>query len=117
MHQLETINEIITTSEELSLYKKLVLQLNKDFLRANIAADFKEDIQPKKLILQLQETIFKFINKQFSEYLNLLYIVDVSEVKMKNIDTKDFELMTEQVTFLILLREWEKVWFKENYSE
>ena len=114
MHQLETINEIIITSEELSLYKKLVLQLNKDFLRANVSMDFEEDIQPKKLILQLQETISKLINEQFSEYLNLLYIVDVSEVKIKNIEINDFKLMTEQVTFLILSREWQKVWFRNK---
>jgi len=114
MHQLKTINEILTTSEELSLYKKLVLQLNKDFLRANVAVDFEEDIQPNKLIFQLQETISKLINEQFSEYLNLLYIVDVSEVKIKTLDTSDFKLMTEQVTFLILSREWQKVWFRNK---
>ena len=114
MHQLKTINEILTTSEELSLYKKLVLQLNKDFLRANVAMDFEENIQPKKLILQLHKTVSKLINEQFSEYLNLLYIVDVSEVKIKTLDTSDFKLMTEQVTFLILSREWQKVWFKNK---
>ncbi len=117
MRQLETINEIISTSEELSLYKKLVLQLNKDFLRANVSVNFKEDIEPNKLIIQLKGTISNLINEQFSEYLNLLYIVDVSEVKIKKLETNDFKLMTEQVTFLILSREWQKVWFKENYSE
>lgn len=114
MGQLETINDIITTSEELSLYKKLVLQLNKDFLRANISVDFEDDIHPKELIFQLQETISKLINEQFSEYLNLLYIVDVSEAKMKSLETNDFKLMTEQVTFLILSREWQKVWFRNK---
>jgi len=114
MHQLETINEIIAASEELFLYKKLVLQLNKDFLRANVSVEFNEDIQPRKLILQLQGIISKLINEQFSEYLNLLYIVDVSEAKMKNVDTNKFELMTQQVTFLIISREWQKVWFRNK---
>jgi len=114
MHQLETISEIITTSEELSLYKKLVLQLNKDFLRANVSVDFKEDIQPNKLILQLKAIISNLINEQFSEYLNLLYIIDVSEVKIKNLEANNFEKMTEQVTFLILSREWQKVWFRNK---
>lgn len=114
MYQLKTINEILTTSEELLLYKKLVLQLNKDFLRANVSVDFEEDIQPKKLIIKLNTTISNLIKEQFSEYLNLLYIVDVSEVKIKSIDTNDFKLMTEQVTFLILSREWQKVWFRNK---
>jgi len=114
MHQLKTITEIITTSEEQSLYKKMVLQLNKDFLRANIVVDFEDDIQPKDLIFQLHEIVSKLINEQFSEYLNLLYIVDVSEVKIKSLETNDFKLMTEQVTFLILSREWQKVWFRNK---
>jgi len=114
MHQLKTINEILTTSEELSLYKKLVFQLNKDFLRANVSVGFKEDIQPNNLILQLKATISNLINEQFSEYLNLLYIIDVSEVKIKNLEANNFEKMTEQVTFLILSREWQKVWFKNK---
>ena len=115
MRQLKTINEIITTSEELSLYKKLVLQLSKDFLRANITVCFKEGVQPQKLINQLQETISKLMHERFSEYLNLLYIVDVSEEKIKQINKDNIEDVTKQVAYLILLREWQKVWFKSNY--
>lgn len=115
MQQLPTIEAILIKSEELSLYKKLVLQLNKDFLRANITAVFSDDIQPEELIIQLHKTVSKLINEQFSDYLNLLYVVDVSEEKIKQINEDKNTNVTKQMAFLILLREWQKVWFKSNY--
>ena len=41
-----TSEEIIIQSEDLLLYESLVLQLNKDFKRANINIDFIKDIFP-----------------------------------------------------------------------
>jgi len=115
MLHLQTTEAILIKSEELSLYKKLVIQLNKDFLRANISVVFREDILPNDLIIQLQETVSKLMNDQFSEYLNLLYIVDVSEEKIKEYCADNNLNIYKQVVFLILSREWQKVWFRSNY--
>jgi len=115
MLHLQTTKAILIKSEELSLYKKLVIQLNKDFLRANILEVFREDILPNDLIIQLQETVSKLMNEQFSEYLNLLYIVDVSEEKIKEYSVDNSLNSYKQVVFLILSREWQKVWFRSNY--
>lgn len=112
----ETFNELITEANQLDLYKKLVLQLNKDFLFANINLDFSEDILPESLKLLLHETIYKLIQEKFTEYLNLLYIIDVPEVNIKALDGNDTLKLSEDVTFLILKREWQKVWFKNKYS-
>ena len=46
-----TSEEIIIQSEELLLYESLVLQLNKDFKRANINIEFIKDISPSDLTL------------------------------------------------------------------
>jgi len=45
----------------------------------------------------------------------LLYIVDVPEHQIKNIKETDLERLVPQVAFLILKREWQKVWFKSRY--
>jgi len=111
-----TFNELITEANQLDLYKKLVRQINKDFLFANIDLDFSEDILPESLKLLLHETIYKLIQEKFSEYLNLLYIVDVPEVNIRALDGNDTLKLSEDVTFLILKREWQKVWFKNKYS-
>ena len=55
------------------------------------------------------------VQNKFSEYLNLLYIIDVSEEKIKKLDGSDIFKLTEEVTFLILKREWQKVWFRKYY--
>nr|WP_321221595.1 hypothetical protein [uncultured Psychroserpens sp.] len=109
-------DDLISNVTDLNLYSKLVKQINKDFLLANIDLDFDEAILPSSLKFMLHEIVYKLIQEKFVEYLNLLYIVDVSEEKVKQLDGSDTLKLSEQVTFLILLREWQKVWYKNAYS-
>ena len=115
MKSLLTSEEIISQSEGLQLYKELVLQINKDFKRTNLEAVFLKDITPSELKLKLQEVIYHLILNKYNEYLNLLYIIDVSEEKIKKIEGNNIIDISEQITYLILLREWQKIWFKKNY--
>jgi len=111
----ETFDALIGEANKLNLYKKLIEQLNKDFLLANITIDFHEDVLPTSLKLILQETIYNLIQNKFTEYLNLLYIIDVSEKQIKQLDGEDTLQLSEQVSFLILKREWQKVWYRNMY--
>lgn len=110
-----TFDGLIQEANQLDLYKKLINQLNKDFLYANIDLEFDEDVLPLSLKLILHETVYKLIQEKFADYLNLLYIIDVSEKKVKQLDGSDMVKLSEQVTFLILQREWQKVWFRSQY--
>lgn len=107
---------LIKEAEQQNLYSKLIDQLNKDFLLANIPMDFDIAILPSSLKLLLQETIYKLIQEKFIDYLNLLYIVDVSEKAVKSVDGEDVFQLSEDITFLILKREWQKVWYQNKYS-
>lgn len=107
--------DLISEANGLQLYKNLIKQLNKDFLLANIDLDFDEEILPTSLKLILHETIFHLIQEKFTDYLNLLYIIDVSESKIRKLDGNDTLKLSEDVTFLILQREWQKVWYKKHY--
>lgn len=108
--------DLITQANTLNLYTKLIVQLNKDLLYANVDLEFDEETLPTSLKLVLHETIFHLIQNKFSDYLNLLYIVDVSELKIRGLDGNDQLQFSEEVTFLILQREWQKVWYKAKYS-
>ncbi|MHA7942223.1 hypothetical protein ACJOV8_004035 [Formosa sp. 3Alg 14/1] len=112
----ETIQDLLNTSLQYELYGNLVFQLNKDFRLANVDFDVESTILPDELKLQLHETVFQLIQNAFAEYLNLLYIIDVSEKQIKSLDGSDTLKLSEQVTFLILKREWQKVWFKHQYK-
>ena len=116
MSKPKNFEELISEAEGLNLYKNLIVQLNKDLLYANIDLEFDKDTLPTSLKLVLNETIFCLIQNKFSDYLNLLYIIDVSELKIRALDGNDTIKLSEDVTFLILQREWQKVWFKAKYS-
>ncbi len=107
---------LLSEAQKETLYGKLIEQLNKDFTLANEPADFPGDISPINLKLGLQEKVYYLIQHKFAEYLNLLYIIDVPEREIKGLNGADLAELAEQVSFLILKREWQKVWFRNRYS-
>ena len=107
---------LLQEAERENLYLKLVEQINKDFNLANESVDFPLSIEPDKLKFELSDKIYGLIQYKFAEYLNLLYIVDVSEEQIKKLDGSDLVELAHQVSFLILKREWMKVWFRNNYK-
>lgn len=99
------------------LYDKLVTQLLKDFALANIDIDIaSEQIVIAELKTILHEKIYYLILEKFTDYLNLLYVIDVPEKVFKEIRVTDVVEVAEQVTFLVLKRELQKVRLKAKYS-
>lgn len=107
-------DHLLNVAEKENLYLKLIEQLNKDFNFANEPVDFLLSTSPNELKVQLHEKIYRLIQYKFAEYLNLLYIIDVSEEEVKKLNGDDIAELAEQVTFLILKREWQKVWFRNK---
>jgi hypothetical protein len=107
---------LLIEAEDENLYLKLIEQINKDFNLANEGIDLPLSTTPNDLKVQLHEKIYRLIQYKFAEYLNLLYIIDVSEEKIKELDGSDLVVLAEEVVFLILKREWQKVWFRNKYK-
>ena len=114
--ELRTITEILREARSQALYHKLVVQLKKDFALANISFDPKQDIAPEELSSMLVEKIYVLLLERFPDYLNLLYIIDVPERSFGKGETKDAIDMAKEACFLILRREWQKVWMKHSYG-
>ena len=108
-------DNLLSEAEKENLYLKLIEQINKDFNLANEPIDFPMSTSPEELKIQLHEKIFRLIQFKFAEYLNLLYIIDVSENEIKKLDGSDLVNLSEDVAFLILRREWQKVWFRNKF--
>ena len=106
---------LLSEAESENLYSKLIEQINKDFNLANEGIDFPMSTSPDDLKIQLHEKIYRLIQYKFAEYLNLLYIIDVPEDQIKKLDGSDISELSKQVAFLILKREWMKVWFRNRY--
>ena len=111
----KNIDALLGEAEEAHLYFKLIEQTNKDFALANEAVDVPMDVFPIEFKRMICEKILKLIEFKFESYLNLLYIIDVSEAEIKRLNEPNLELLAEQVSFLVMKREWQKVWFKKYY--
>ena len=109
-----TTDNLLSQAEMENLYVKLLEQINKDFNLANEPIDFPMSTSPSDLKVQIHEKIYRLIQYRFAEYLNLLYIIDVPEDQIKQLDGSDLVQLSEQVSFLILKREWQKVWFRNK---
>jgi hypothetical protein len=108
-------DELLQTAEKEELYQKLIEQINKDFNLANEGVDIPNSTSAHELKVQLHEKIYRLIQYKFAEYLNLLYIIDVPEDQVKKLDGSDILELSEQVAFLVLKREWMKVWYRNRF--
>jgi len=108
--------ELLQNAQDVLLYNKLVVQIKKDFGLSNIPIDLPNDVSPDVLQTFLHEKIYYLILEKFTDYLNFLYVVDVPEKAFKQIQVTDVVEVAEQVSFLVLRRELQKVWLKENYA-
>lgn len=108
--------ELLEAVQREQLYKKLIQQIKKDFDLANISIQIPLDIIPTELKSTIHEKLYVLLVERFDQYLNLLYVVDISEREVKNIQALDAVDVTAEVTFLLLKREWQKVWYKAKYS-
>lgn len=98
------------------LYEPLVLQLQKDFDRANVSVRFSGKLTAEELFTALHEKIYQLLMERFADYLNVLYVVDVPETAFRQIEPTDVVEVAKEVCLLILKREWQKVQMKENHG-
>jgi len=112
----KTSLELLQYAASIALYEKLVIQLKKDFALANISLDLPDEITPIALKTVLKEKIYFLLLERFPDYLNLLYIIDVPEKAFSSIKSTNVVEVAEGVSFLVLKREWQKVWLKQSYN-
>jgi hypothetical protein len=105
---------LIQKIESENLFKKLIQQLNKDFQLSNLDQHFDLSMAPNQLKQSLSEILVDLITNKYDDYLNFLYRVDVSEKELLTIKSNELPQLVEQITFLILKREYQKVWFKNK---
>jgi hypothetical protein len=100
-----------------NLYVQLIVQLNKDFQLANIAVSFEITTSPAQLKKQLFAVLLNLITNQYDDYLNLLYRIDVPESELAKLMNDNLTSSIEEITYLVLKREYQKVWFKQNFDK
>ncbi len=116
-HFPQNIDSLLAIAQSETLYCKLVEQLNKDFRLANQNIDLQETMSSFELKNRVLDKVYDLLLNKFSEYLNLLYIIDVSEDEIRRLNLSDLVDLAEAVSFLILKREWQKVWYRSKFQQ
>lgn len=114
--EVQDLKDLSAHVQQQNLLEALILQTNKDFQLANHPLDISLEAAPEEIIRLVHQKVYDLLQFQFTEYLNLLYIVDVKESKIKAIIANDLLEISEQVTFLLLQRIWQKVYLRKHYS-
>ncbi len=107
---------LLTVVSERNLFQKLIKQVEKDLELVGITNYFESNLSPEDFFSNFKELLTHLIDNQFEIFLHLLYRMDIDEYKIKEIITKSQTNVYEEITFLILKREWKKVWYKANYT-
>lgn len=117
MHPAKNSLELLKSIEVENLYVRLIEQLNKDFQLANVAVSFDTTNSPVQLKKQLFAILLNLITNQYDDYLNLLYRIDVPESELAKLLNDNLTSSMEEITYLVLKREYQKVWFKQNFDK
>ena len=106
--------DLLGHAESAGRLKLLVSQLQKDYERANISFPLKDGIltEPDRVFEALRESLYFLLMERFDQYLNLMYAADVPEREFKDVQVTDAVEVANQVTFLLLRREWKKIEFR-----
>jgi len=112
----QSVLVLLKEIKEVSLYQKLIIQLNKDFQLAGLSYHQKITIFPKELVNSMHIIIYKLLSNQFEEFLKLLYIIDVSESEIRKINQPNAKILSEKITYIIIKREWQKVYFRNKFK-
>lgn len=107
----------LTRIEQMEMLEKLIVQLNKDLSLSGIETQFNMDWSPKLLIDGLSKIVATLMKNEFHKFMNLLYRIDISEKKIGEIGTSDFDKVVNVITFMILKKEWQKVWFRNRNQQ
>ena len=102
--------------EQMEMLKELIRQINKDLSLSGIEIQFDVNWNPELLVKNLTQVIATLMEKDFQKFINFLYRIDISEKKLGNIGTSDFDDLVSQITLMILKIEWQKVWFRNRNS-
>lgn len=108
---------LLTNVVDKELYTQLIQQLNKDVGLVSLDLIFNTTSTPMELKNKLQETVKDLFLNNTNNYYNLLYRIDVSETTLKSIKTSTIDTYAEAITFLILKRVWQKVYYKNKFSK
>ncbi len=104
----------LTDTKEKEILPNIIMQINKDLQLSGNQYEIDEKDTAQQLVTDLGNIIQKLLQTDFSGLLNLFYRMDIPEsllLKMMNETPDD---LTQNLTLLVLKKEWMKVWLRNK---
>ena len=95
----------------------LARQISKDVNLSGISdARFEGIISIEKLVSVLKEFVGELVAYNQEGFSNLMYRIDISESKIYALEHSQLTDLIDEITFMVLKREMQKVYFKNLFS-
>lgn len=107
-----SLQNLVESILEEGKYTQLLHQLKKDITRAGLEQEFDLGDNPATLGRKLVAQLYALIISDFESYLNLLYLIDISEDRIKKLQVEHVHELAQAISFLILQRERQKIAFR-----
>lgn len=104
---------VVNESVQNSVLDKLITQIQKDLLRAGVVHNFF-NLSEENLFDALKSILNMLITDKRDSLYAFLYAVDVSETSIRAIVEHNAMIEVEQLTYLILKREYMKIAYREG---
>ena len=104
---------VVNESVQNSVLDKLITQIQKDLLRAGVVHNFF-NLSEENLFDALKSILNMLITDKRDSLYAFLYAVDVSEASIRAIVEHNAMIEVEQLTYLILKREYMKIAYREG---
>ncbi|QQU02999.1 hypothetical protein [Myroides odoratus] len=103
--------------EQDNLFELLVQQVERDF-RMSVDEDLAFPVStPLELVQQIQEVLEAIASRAPAKLSMLLYRIDVAEKDIRALEEGDVFNYFQQMTYLIVKREFQKVYFRTSLSK
>lgn len=112
---MKPVDSIVNFCETVDL-SRVVAQLQTDFSRAGIAADWKSCVQPVALKQKLVQLLEDLLQTQPEVVLQLLYLADVSEIQARELIARYPDQEAGVLGYLLLKKAAEKIEWRKRFS-
>lgn len=113
---LQAVEYLEQRMSEVDFFEDLVKQVQKDFQTAVDTSIVFTAKTPTELVAQVVNELHRVITStSVSKFSNLLYRVDVAEADVKAVTSQDIDEYLERITFLLLKREFQKVYIRNTF--
>lgn len=102
---------------DVHFWNTFIVQLQKDFSRAQLQVHFNGNSSLEEVVVELNELLARLYTSDLNALNRLLYLVDVPQEVSQQIAASDNVIVENQLTQVILWRTFQKIQLRLQYKQ